>query len=54
MPNQPKTPLLAVRVPTPKQDRLRALAVRQGRTVTDLVNEAIDDYLAKWGLSAGV
>lgn len=40
-PNQPKTPLLAVRVPEADQDELRALAARLGVTVSEIVRDAI-------------
>jgi len=28
-------------------DRLRSMAINQGRTITSIVNEAVDDYLEK-------
>jgi uncharacterized protein (DUF1778 family) len=46
VPNQPKTPALNARVPQNKQDALRRLAAEEGKTVTALVNEAIDLLLS--------
>lgn len=50
MPNQPKTPLLVARVPEERQTRLKALAAREGVTVTALVNEAVEALLKRRAL----
>ena len=47
-PNQPKTPLLVVRVPEPMQDEIKARAARLGVTVSDVVRD-----LLRRGLDAG-
>ena len=46
VPNQPKTPVMAVRVPETTQAALKALAVKDGTTVTGQVLAAINQYLA--------
>jgi predicted DNA-binding protein len=46
VPNQPKTPVMAVRVPEETQTALKQLAAQDGTTVTRLVLAAIDQYLA--------
>lgn len=44
-PNQPKTPVLAVRIAEATQERLRDEAARTGVTVSDVIRAAIDAYL---------
>lgn len=47
VPNQPKTPLMSVRVAREVQDALAAAAKEDGRTVTDVVRQALTEYLAR-------
>jgi len=46
MPNQPKTPLLAVRVDQETQDALKKIAAAEGRSVSDVVRDALQEFLA--------
>ena len=46
MPNQPKTPLVAFRLPQSEQDVLKEIAVAEGKTVTDLMREAVRSLIA--------
>jgi len=46
MPNQPKTPLLAVRVDQETQDALREVAESEGRSMSDVVREALREFLS--------
>jgi len=45
MPNQPKTPLMAVRVERELQDRLKEIASMQGRTISDVARDALREYV---------
>lgn len=45
VPNQPKTPLRAFRIPDEIYDLLKAKAADEGRTVTDVVREALREYI---------
>lgn len=45
MPNQPKTPARAVRVPDTLWDAVRARAAAEGRTVTSIILDALRDYV---------
>jgi predicted DNA-binding protein len=47
MPNQPKTPMRSFRISDELYDYLAALAKTQGRTVTDVVREALETYVKK-------
>jgi hypothetical protein len=44
-PNQPKTPMLAVRVPRELQDAARERARERGETVTDVIVRALKRYV---------
>jgi hypothetical protein len=46
MPNQPKTPSRAVRVPDVLWDAARDRAAQDGRTVTSVIIEALRAYVA--------
>ncbi|MFB2583033.1 ribbon-helix-helix protein, CopG family [Herbiconiux sp. P15] len=50
MPNQPKTPLRAFRIPDEIYDVLKAKAADEGRTVTDVVREALREYIQRHNL----
>lgn len=45
MPNQPKTPMLAIRVPRDLQDAVKARAQERGETVTDALIRAMRRYV---------
>lgn len=47
MPNAPKTPARAVRISDEVWAALRDAADRDGVTVSDVVREALADYLAR-------
>jgi predicted transcriptional regulator len=47
MPNAPKTPARAVRISDETWAALRDAADRNGVTVSDIVREALADYLAR-------
>jgi predicted DNA-binding protein len=51
VPNQPKTPLRAFRIPDEIYDVLKAKAADEGRTVTDVVREAFREYIQRHNLS---
>lgn len=44
-PNQPRTPMLAVRVPEEVQEAIAARAQADGVTKTDVVRAALEAYL---------
>ena len=44
MPNQPKTPARAVRVPDELWESARARAAAEGRTLTDVIRAALRAY----------
>lgn len=46
MANQPKTPLIAFRLPQGEQDELKTIAAAEGVTVTDLMREAVRALIA--------
>ena len=46
MPNQPKTPLRAVRVDSPLWAAARAKAAENGETVSDVIRRALEAYVA--------
>lgn len=54
MPNQPKTPIVGVRVPADIQAELRRIAAEEQVTLTELMLEAITDLLHKRGIDRGV
>lgn len=43
-PNQPKTPLRSVRVPDALWNAAKARAAQDGRTVTDVIVAALQDF----------
>jgi predicted DNA-binding protein len=45
VPNQPKTPLRAFRISDEIYDVLKGKAADEGRTVTDVVREALREYI---------
>jgi hypothetical protein len=45
MPNQPKTQHRSVRVPDELWEASKAKAAQEGRTVTDVVNDALRSYV---------
>jgi len=47
MPNQPKTPARAVRISEETWAALADVADRDGVTVSDVIREAVADYLAR-------
>ena len=49
VPNQPKTPMLSVRIATPLREAVKAEAKRRGETYTDVVRRAFELYI-KGGL----
>ena len=48
VPNQPKTPMLSVRIPTTLRESVKAEAKRRGETVTDVVRRAFELYVSKY------
>lgn len=46
VPNQPKTPMLSVRIPTPLRESVKAEAKQRGETVTDVVRRAFELYVS--------
>ena len=50
VPNQPKTPLRAFRIPDEIYNVLKAKAADEGRTVTDVVREALRAYIQQHNL----
>jgi predicted DNA-binding protein len=51
VPNQPKTPLRAFRIPDEIYDVLKAKAGDEGRSVTDVVREALREYILRHNLT---
>lgn len=47
MPNAPKTPARAVRISEEMWAALRDVAERDERTVSDVIRDAVADYLAR-------
>lgn len=47
MPNQPKTPARAVRIPDELWRAVQDQAARQGETVTDVIRRALEAYAAE-------
>ncbi|MCS5716749.1 hypothetical protein N1027_01210 [Herbiconiux sp. CPCC 205763] len=45
MPNQPKTPVKGFRIPVDLYDAALAKAQSEGRTLTDVVREALHRYI---------
>lgn len=45
VPNQPKTPQRSVRVPDDVWQAAKAKAESEGQTVSDVVRQALEDYL---------
>ncbi|MGD8168332.1 ribbon-helix-helix protein, CopG family [Herbiconiux sp. P16] len=45
MPSQPKTPIRGFRIPSDLYHAAMAKAEREGRTLTDIVREALQRYL---------
>jgi hypothetical protein len=45
VPNQPKTPMRSMRIPTPLWDAVKAEAKRRGETVTDVARRAFEVYV---------
>jgi predicted HicB family RNase H-like nuclease len=45
MPNQPKTPHKSFRIPPELYSAAQAKAARQGRTLTDVVKELLQNYV---------
>jgi predicted DNA-binding protein len=45
VPNQPKTPKRTFRVSDDLYKRVQEKAKREGRTVSDIVNESFENYL---------
>jgi len=45
MPNQPKTPLKSFRIPQERYDKAMAKAKRQGRNLSAVMNEKMDEYI---------
>ena len=46
MPNQPKTPLRAFRIPQDLYDKAQAVAAETGVTVSDVGRDALELYVA--------
>ena len=44
MPNQPKTPTRTIRVRTSLWDDAKAKAYAEGRTITDVIVRALENY----------
>ncbi|GAA2230798.1 hypothetical protein GCM10009851_14460 [Herbiconiux moechotypicola] len=51
MPNQPKTPKRGFRIPTDLYEAAQAKAASEGRTISDVVREALHLYVE--GTAAG-
>jgi predicted transcriptional regulator len=49
VPNQPKTPLRALRVPDDLWHRAQAVAKERGETLSDVMRDALWDYVEKYG-----
>lgn len=49
VPNKPKTPLRAVRVPNELWDAAKAIARERGESLSDVLREALADYVRKYG-----
>lgn len=47
MPNQPATPVTTFRIPLDLKARAAAAAAAEGRTLTDVVVEALERYAKK-------
>lgn len=47
MPNQPKTPIRNIRVDDELWDAVKKKAAEQGRTVTDVIREALRRYVKR-------
>ena len=47
MPNQPKTPIRAVRVGVALWEAAQATASERGETVSDVVRRALEEYVTK-------
>lgn len=45
MPNQPKTPMRSFRIPDDLYEAAQRKARDEGRTVTDVVREALETYV---------
>ncbi|WP_366513404.1 ribbon-helix-helix protein, CopG family [Herbiconiux sp.] len=45
MPNQPKTPIRGFRIPTDLYEAAQAAAQAEGRTISDVVREALAAYV---------
>ncbi|GLK17317.1 putative HicB family RNase H-like nuclease [Herbiconiux flava] len=45
VPNQPKTPMRGFRIPTDLYKAAQAKAASEGRSVTDIVREALASYV---------
>lgn len=47
MPNQPKTPLRNIRVSDELWNAVKQKAAAEGRTISDVVRELLEKYVAK-------
>ena len=47
MPNQPKTPITAIRVPVELKARVQAKVARENETLTDVVVRALEEYVSE-------
>lgn len=47
MPNQPKTPITAIRIPVDLKAAAQAKAAREGTTLSAVVNESLKRYLER-------
>jgi len=45
MPNQPKTPITAVRIPVDLKASVQKKAAREGKTLSRVINDALREYL---------
>lgn len=49
VPNQPKTPLRAIRVPDDLWKAAKAVAKERGETLSDVMRAALVEYVRKYG-----
>lgn len=51
VPNQPKTPQRAIRVPDDLWQRARAIAKDRGETISEVLRDALVEYVKRYGKS---
>jgi len=49
VPNQPKTPTRAIRVPDDLWRKARAIAQARGETLSDVLRDALVEYVRRYG-----